>query len=93
MKRKALITLGILLPIIGLTGCIQQVRYNVKQVQSDIFGLNREVTIYSIDGKPIKTIDGKFRIIYPSSNRMEFIKQDGRKTTVSGVYTAITEEK
>lgn len=93
MNKKALVLFTALIAMITLSGCLQQVRYKVKEVQSDVFGLRRAVTVYSLDGKPIKTIDGKFKIVYPANNRMEFINEDGRKTTVAGLYTTIIEEK
>jgi outer membrane lipoprotein-sorting protein len=93
MPRKFFLLSLIATFLVTSSGCVQQLRYNIKQVQSDVFGLNREVVIYSIDGKPIKTIDGKFKVLYPSGNRMEFVKEDGKKITVSGLYTSIIEEK
>lgn len=93
MNKKALVLFTALIAMITLSGCLQQVRYKVKEVQSDVFGLRRVVTVYSLDGKPIKTIDGKFKIVYPANNRMEFINEDGKKTTVAGLYTTIIEEK
>jgi len=93
MKRKIFLLPLIATFLLTSSGCVQQLRYNIKQVQSDVFGLRREVVIYSIDGKPLKTIDGKFKVVYPANNRMEFIKEDGKKITVSGLYTSIIEEK
>ena len=92
MNKKIIVLTLSLFFLFPLTGCIQQVKYNLKKAQSDILGLNREVTIYSLDAKPIRTIKGKFKILYPTSNRMEFIKEDGRKITVTGYYSAIIEE-
>jgi outer membrane lipoprotein-sorting protein len=92
MKKIILIT-ALIFTTVTLSGCIQQFRYKIKEVQSDVFGLSREVTIYSLDGKPFKTINGKFKILYPSNNRMEFVKEDGRKITVAGYYSAVIEEK
>jgi len=93
MQKKFFILILSFICIFALTGCVQQFKYNMKEIQSNVFGLNREVTIYSLDGKPIKTISGKFKILYPDNNRMEFIKEDGRKDSISGYYTAIVEEK
>jgi len=91
MKKLAILSLVLI--TVSLSGCVQQFRYKIKELQSDVFGLNRDVTLYSLDGKPFKSINGKFKIVYPSANRMEFIKQDGRKITVSGYYSAVVEEK
>ncbi len=93
MSKKYAILLVLVISLFTLTGCVQQLRYKMKKVQSDVFGLERVVTVYSIDGKPIKTIHGKFKILYPASNRMEFVKHDGKKITVSGFYSAVIEEK
>lgn len=91
--KKILLLLTLIFAMTSLTGCVQEFRYKIKKVQSDVFGLNREVTLYSLEGKPFRTISGKFKILYPTPNRMEFIKEDGRKITVNGYFSAVIEEK
>ena len=93
MYKKYLLLVVLVASTFTLTGCIQKFRYKIKEVQSNVFGLSRQVTVYSLDGKPFKVIDGRFKVLYPASNRMEFIKDDGKKITVTGYYSAVIEEK
>jgi len=91
--KKAALLLALVFSAAVLSGCVQQFRYKVKEIQSDVFGLNREVNVYSLDGKLVKTINGKFKVLYPSNTRLEFVKEDGKKITVTGFYSAVIEEK
>lgn len=85
MKKKAtLIIAGIL--ICGIvcvaTGCASSRRF-WKSVSSDMAnGLNRTVTVYDYDGKPIKEYSGKFDV--SESENEVYFDINGKRVIIHG---------
>ena len=81
MRNK--ISLSVLLLAVGLAGCTESSQRSIKSTVSDwTGGLNRTVTVYSYDGKLIKSWSGKFDV-QPRENSVLFDK-DGKRVIIYG---------
>lgn len=66
----------------GCKGCQNQVSY----FKSGIFGLNRVVTLYGVDGHVIKTWSGNFNV-EDQGGTIRFLDERGKAITISGTFT------
>ena len=53
-------------------------------MKSSVIGLNREITIYSYDGKPIKSYHTRSTIERPGDGTQTFFKNNGKRVDVVG---------
>lgn len=83
------IALILLTAVIFCTGCTEKQRQDISHWKSDLIGLKRKITLYSDDGKPIKTWEGRYKVEI-SGCAVRFI-HDGRAVILSGTY--IVEEQ
>ncbi len=79
----------VLLVSAGMTGCTERQRKQIKHFKSDIIGLKRRVTLYDMNGRPIRTWEGRFKIEIVG-NYLSFIDDNGKDVKVSG--TVVVEE-
>lgn len=89
MNRKLAVVLLIFLLVLGLGGCTERQRKNLKHFKSDIIGLKRRVTLYDCQGNPIRRWEGRFKIEVQGSF-ISFIDDDGKDIKISG--TIVVEE-
>ena len=83
-KNVTLLIAGILIcSIVCLaTGCASSRRY-LKSMSSEITnGLNRTVTVYDYDGKPIKEYSGKFDV--SESENEVYFDINGKRVIIHG---------
>ncbi len=73
----------------GVTGCTERQRKQIKHFKSDIIGLKRRVTLYDMNGHPIRTWEGRFKIEI-MGGYLSFIDDNGKDVKVSG--TVVVEE-
>lgn len=79
------------LMFLTLSGCESCSRF-VKDVQSDIHGLERTATVYSQDGKVLNKYSGKFDVeVNEYGNKVKF-DIDGKRVLIYNA-TVIIEEK
>lgn len=90
MKKKLFLIVTIALIVLGLTACTQQQKRAVKDVQSNLMGLERKIEVYSYDGKLIKTYEGKMDI-EANENKVKF-DLDGKRHIIYNAVV-IVEEK
>ena len=63
MKKIILLAVMLLVAVILFTGCSESTKRVFKDYQSEWNGgLNRTVSVYSYDGKPIQSWSGKFDV-------------------------------
>ncbi len=74
----------------GLGGCTERQRKNLKHLKSDIIGLKRKVTLYDCNGHPIRTWEGRFKIEV-QGGFISFIDDKGKDVKISG--TIVVEEE
>ena len=92
MKKafKVVAVIGLFAAILSMCGCASLNRFS-KSIKSDIGnGLNRTVTVYDYNGKPIKTWSGKFDI--NEDDKETYFDIDGKRVIVQGGIM-ISEEK
>lgn len=75
--------------MIILTSCAS-LQKSCRHTQSNIVGLNRIVTLYDVNGKIIKTWEGKFKVEI-SGGTASFIDENNKEVKISGTY--VIEEK
>ncbi len=75
--------------ISGILGCTEKQRKELKHLKSDIIGLKRRVTLYSEDGRVIKSWEGRFKIEIQGCF-ISFIDDQGKEVKISG--TIVVEE-
>ncbi|MBQ9014452.1 MAG: hypothetical protein IJ094_13045 [Bacilli bacterium] len=104
-KRSGAIIASISIAIVITVACIsswyntntEQGKRNIKDAQSEINGgLNREITIYSEEGREIYSYEGKFDLkVNQDSRDLEFVDNNGKKhIIIFGIQdTAIIIEK
>ncbi len=68
---------------LGLTGCTERQRKQIKHFKSDVIGLKRRVTLYDCNGQPIKTWEGRFKIEVQGAY-LSFIDDNGKDVKISG---------
>ncbi len=86
--RPLLVLLALLL--LGLGGCTERQRKNLKHLKSDLIGLKRKVTLYDCNGRPIRTWEGRFKIEVQGAF-ISFIDDRGKDIKLSG--TIVVEEE
>ncbi len=90
LRRLWLLLLLVLLLLVGLGGCTERQRKNLKHLKSDIIGLKRKVTLYDCNGHPIRTWEGRFKIEV-QGGFISFIDDKGKDVKISG--TIVVEEE
>ena len=68
----------------GIQSC-QSGKLWIKDVQSGIGGIQRVVTLYDLNGKPIKTWKGNLNI-RTEGGSADWINPDGTRTIISGWF-------
>lgn len=88
-----LMTAAVLISIsgIGLFSNCQGCSRDIKNISSEINGLNRRITLMNCVGDTIKTWEGRYLINSDSANGYYFDDENGKRITVHGGIT-ITEE-
>lgn len=87
------IKMGLLLILAMLLltgGCTERQRQDISHWKSDLVGLDRVVTLYSVNGQPIKTWKGRFKVEVTGSTA-RFLNDDGKAVIISGTF--LIEEK
>ncbi len=69
--------------IITLPSCTETQRKDLKHFKSSVIGLKRKVTLYSANGEPIKTWEGRFKVEVMGAF-IAFIDDNGKEVKVSG---------
>lgn len=91
MKNIKIFTIILSLTAVLATGCTGSQQRGIKSFKSNMVGgLDRTVTVYDYNGKPIKQWTGKIDIA-ESETKTDFIV-DGKKVVIHGGIT-IVEEK
>ena len=72
------------------TGC-EKVQKSLKDKQAEWMGLDRTVSIYSLDGKLVKEYSGDINVDTTVQGRIYFILDDGKSVMTNMPY--IVEEK
>ncbi|MEC0269731.1 DUF5052 family protein [Paenibacillus anseongense] len=84
-------TFAVVIMFLALSGCESCSRL-VKDVQSDMHGLERTATVYSTDGKVLNQYTGKFDVeVNEYGNKVKF-DIDGKRVLIYNA-TVIVEEK
>jgi hypothetical protein len=83
MKKRIIVLSLITIGVIGLTGCTENFKREMKTMSSDwTGGLNRTVTVYDYNGEEIGSWTGKFDV---SSNDQEtFFDVNGKRVIIQG---------
>ena len=82
--------LVLLLLMLSLTSCSQDIKNAVKDIQSSTGNLRRTITVYSYDGKAIKSWDVNTDIQNYDDHAVFFDPRGGRVTVRGGIL--ISEE-
>lgn len=69
-------------------GCTASQRVQLKHFQSDILGLNREITLYSESGQVIQKWETKSKV-ENFGGSISFLDSNGKSIGLSGTYTVI----
>ena len=77
MKKRLLKTFIILTTIITLNGC-KQIERGAKSFKSANSGLKRKITVYSLDGKELRSYQGVIDIANKQNNVVKF-DLDGKR--------------
>lgn len=92
MKRRIIATLiGLCVMVLLIGGC-QSTRRAAKNASSEIAGLNRKVTVYSMNGEELACYEGRFDIEENESGNKVLFDKDGKRIVIYN-GTVITEEK
>lgn len=89
MKKLAV---GLLIGMVLLTGCTNQFGKNIKHTQSSWVGLDRKVEVYSLDGKLLKTYEGRFKVEENPNGSISFITNDNKEHKIIGGIVIIDEQ-
>lgn len=84
-----------ILLILGTTALVSCTGWqdNFKDFESDTFGLQREIKVYSYTGQLLTTYKGnKVRISYDTGGKRTIVLLDGKRITIDNA-TVIIEEK
>jgi hypothetical protein len=77
----------IALACVGFTGCAATMTNVSKGFEVEVNGgLQRRITFYSLDGKPIRVWEGKIIVNQSENNETEFII-NGKKISINGMFT------
>jgi hypothetical protein len=87
--KKPLLILTLFLMTFLIASCTERQRQDYSHWKSDLIGLKRTITLYSVDGKPIKTWSGRYKVEV-DSGVARFI-HDGKAIYISGTF--IVEEE
>lgn len=92
MSQK-LATTAVVLLALSLAGCSESAQRGIKTTVSEwTGGLDRTATLYSNDGKPIKTWKGKFDLQEAShTDRCRLFDVGGKRNVVCGGILVIEE--
>ena len=82
MKKLILILLGATL--LMCAGCTQKQRQDLSHWKSDLIGIKRTITLYSDNGKPIKSWTGRYKVEV-SGCTARFL-HDGKAIIISGTF-------
>lgn len=80
---KYLILIVLALAIFALCGC-EDIKHEVSHIKSSVIGLNRTVTLYAVDGSPIKVWQGGMKV-ETETGIARFI-YEGKAVIISGTY-------
>lgn len=83
MARR-LACLFVLLAVIAVSSCTERQRHQISHWKSDLIGLDRTVTLYDMNGKPIKSWKGRYKVEV-NGGIARFI-HDGKAVIISGTY-------
>jgi hypothetical protein len=67
-----------------MSGCTEKQRQDISHWKSDLIGLDRKITLYNCDGKPIKQWEGRYKVEV-AGNTARFI-HDGDAVIISGTF-------
>ena len=92
MRKIALASLVVL--AVGLAGCTEGTQRSIKTTVSEwTGGLNRTATLYTNDGKPIKTREGKFDLQSAEhTDRCRLFDVNGKRNVVCGGILVVEEK-
>lgn len=93
MKNKAKLAIlgGAMLCTLSLAGCSASFDRAIKDTISDFTGgLNRTVTVYNMNGEPIKTYNGKLDIEM-SDNKVKF-DLNGKRIVIYNATVLVEEQ-
>jgi hypothetical protein len=93
LKQKAIgIVVAILAVIILIFWVYSDTQFGQRKLshlKSNVIGLNRSITIYSYDGKAIKTYQTRSQIERPGDGTQSFFKENGKRVdTLGGIVIA-----
>lgn len=67
-----------------LTGCTSKQQHEYSHWKSDLIGLNRQITLFSTSGRPIKTWQGRYKV--EVDNGVARFIHDGKAIIISGTF-------
>ena len=78
---------------LAFSGCSESTQRDIKTTVSEwTGGLNRTATLYTNDGKPIKTWKGKFDLqASPNADRCRLFDVNGKRNVVCGGILVVEE--
>ena len=88
MKIKLAVLL-MLAAFLLVSGCTERQRQGISHWKSDLIGLKRTITLYAVNGQPIKSWKGRYKVEI-TGGAARFL-HDGKAITISGTY--IVEEE
>lgn len=86
---KKVIALG-LLALVGLTGCASDVD-EIKTIESDVFGLDRKLTVYDFDGNVLEEYEGVIRVSGEEKPYL-MVTIDGKRHVYYNIPVVVTEK-
>ena len=85
MRTRICLVLGLALLVFLLDGC-EGCRKDLRHMASSLSGLDRVVTLYSLNGTVIKQWRGKF-VVEITDGIASFIDENDNEIKVNGTYT------
>lgn len=89
--KKKLIVAGLIVGMIGLTGCAELERNQKDMISNISGGLNRKVDVYSHTGDIIKEYEGKIDLAQTEDATVKF-ELNGKRIMVKNAVVIIEEK-
>ena len=81
---KKIILLCICVLVLFLSGC-ESCSKSIKHYKSSVIGIKRRVTLYSCNGDPIRTWEGRF-MVELSGNTAAWIDDNNKEIKIAGMF-------
>jgi outer membrane murein-binding lipoprotein Lpp len=92
MKKKIVMLISSVLVILSLTGCASWGRFT-KNISSDVGnGLNRKVTVYTQDGKEIRTYEGNIDVQDTQYGNKVLFDLNGKRVILYNAVVVVEEK-